>query len=99
MRRLFSGVRRAADSSLLFSQAPEERDFTKIEISCAIFSASWVLTCPAESKPNSRMIKTNMIGVILIAPSIIDKNRRGEQGEQNANQRTRDSKPEGNVPP
>ena len=31
------------------------------------------LTCPAESKPNSRMIKMRTIGVMLMASSIIDK--------------------------
>jgi len=38
------------------------------------------------------------IGVVLMASSIIDKNRRGEEGEQNTEQRTRDGKPEGNTP-
>src|SRR5947207_9308912 len=37
------------------------------------FSASCVLTCPVESKPNSRMIKKKTIGVVLMASSIIDK--------------------------
>src|SRR2546429_9581702 len=32
-----------------------------------------LLTGPAESKPNSRMIKTKTIGVMLMASSIIDK--------------------------
>jgi hypothetical protein len=31
------------------------------------------LTCPAESKPNSKITKTKMIGVMLMASSIIDK--------------------------
>jgi hypothetical protein len=30
------------------------------------------------------MIKTNAIAVMLIASSIIDKNRQGEHGEKNA---------------
>ena len=38
------------------------------------------------------------IGVVLMASSIIDKNRRGEEGEQNTNQRTRDGEPEGKIP-
>src|SRR5439155_14706235 len=37
------------------------------------FSASCVLTCPVESKPNSKITKTKMIGVMLMACSIIDK--------------------------
>src|SRR5438270_9998418 len=37
------------------------------------FSASCVLTCPVESRPNSRMIKKKTIGVMLMASSIIDK--------------------------
>src|SRR6266550_4497867 len=37
------------------------------------FSASCVLTCSVESKPNSRMIKMKTIGVVLMASSIIDK--------------------------
>jgi len=51
----------------------------KIEISEKLrfpvrsFSASCVLICPVESKPNSRMIKTNMIDVMLMASPIIDK--------------------------
>src|SRR5262249_18582983 len=32
-----------------------------------------VLTCLVESKPNSTMIKTNTISVVLMASSIIDK--------------------------
>jgi hypothetical protein len=42
-----------------------------------------VLTCPVESKPNSRMIKTNTISVMLMASSIIDKKspRRGWREE------------------
>jgi len=32
-----------------------------------------VLTCPVESKPNSRMIKTNTIGIMLMVSSIIDE--------------------------
>jgi hypothetical protein len=31
------------------------------------------LTCPAESKPNSKITNTKMIGVILMASSIIGK--------------------------
>src|SRR5438552_18576405 len=47
------------------------------------FSASCVLTCPVESKPNSRMIKMKTIGVVLMASSIIDKKspRRGRRAE------------------
>src|SRR5204863_7764366 len=37
------------------------------------FSASCVLTCSVESKPNSKITKTKMIGVMLMASSIIDK--------------------------
>jgi hypothetical protein len=42
-----------------------------------------VLTCPIESKPNSRMIKANTIAVMPMASSIIDKKlrRRGCRGE------------------
>jgi len=40
------------------------------------------------------MIKMKTIGVVLMASSIIDKNRRGEEGEQNTEQRTRDREPE-----
>src|SRR5437867_8507904 len=58
---------------LFLSQSFEDRYFRKFEISWAIFSASCVLTCSVESKPNSRMIKTKTIGVMLMASSIIDK--------------------------
>jgi hypothetical protein len=58
---------------LFLSQSFEDRYFRKFEISWAIFSASCVLTCPIESKPNSRMIKMKTIGVVLMASSIIDK--------------------------
>src|SRR5206468_12171592 len=37
------------------------------------FSASCVLICSVESKPNSRITKTKMIGVKLMASLIIDK--------------------------
>src|SRR2546423_9886664 len=49
-------------------------------------SASRVLACSVESKPNSRMIKTKMIGVMLMASSIIDKKlpRRGCRAEHRA---------------
>ena len=45
-----------------------------------------VLTCLVESKPNSTMIKTNTISVMLIASSIIDKKwpRRGWRQEHRA---------------
>src|SRR5439155_21363988 len=48
------------------------------------FSASCVLTCPVESKPNSKITKTKMIGVMLMASSIIDKKspRRGRRAER-----------------
>src|SRR5207253_6717505 len=61
----------------------------KIEISenlrflARSFSASCVLTCHGQSKPNSRMIKMKTIGVVLMASSIIDKKsqRRGRRAE------------------
>ena len=52
-----------------------------------------LLTGPAESKPNSRMIKTKTIGVMLMASSIIEKNRKDEKTEQNSEQRTRNGEP------
>src|SRR5438105_8132199 len=58
---------------LFLSQSFEDRYFRKFKISWPIFSASCVLTCPVESKPNSRMIKMKTIGVALMASSIIDK--------------------------
>jgi len=51
-----------------------------------------------ESKPNRRMIKTKMIGVMLMALLSGAKNRQGEDGEQDAEKRTRDGEPEGNIP-
>src|SRR5437667_8467270 len=47
------------------------------------FSASCVLTCPVESKPNSKMIKMKTIDVVLMAFSIIGKKstRRGRRAE------------------
>jgi hypothetical protein len=45
----------------------------KLRFLARSFSASCVLTCPVESKPNSRMIKTKTISVVLMASSIIDK--------------------------
>jgi hypothetical protein len=68
------------------SQAFEDRYFRKFEISWAIFDASCVLTSPVESKPNSRMIKTKTIGVVLMVSSIIDKKspRPGCQAEHRA---------------
>src|SRR6266478_3566741 len=58
---------------LFLPQSFEDRYFRKFEISWAIFSVSCVLTCPVESKPNSRMIKMKTIGVVLMVSSIIDK--------------------------
>src|SRR6266567_4673353 len=54
---------------LFLSQSFEDRYFRKFEISWAIFSVSCVLTCPVESKPNSRMIKMKTIGVVLMVSS------------------------------
>src|SRR6266404_9438805 len=39
----------------------------KLRFLARSFSASCVLTCPVESKPNSRMIKTKTISVVLMA--------------------------------
>src|SRR5438309_11659426 len=58
---------------LFLPQSFEDRYLRKFEISWAIFSVSCVLTCPVESKPNSRMINMKTIGVVLMASSIIDK--------------------------
>src|SRR5260370_41928995 len=77
---------------------------SKIEISenlrflARSFSANCVLTCSVESKPNSRITKTNMIGVMLMASSIIDKKslRRANLGEHRATdsrRRTRRKRP------
>jgi len=44
------------------------------------------------------MIKTKMIGVMLMALLSGAEDRQSEHGEQNTNQRTRDGEPEGNVP-
>src|SRR6202051_2118273 len=79
------------------SQAFEDRDFRKFEISWAIFSARCVLTCPVESKPNRRMIKMKTIEIVLMVCSPAE-NRGGENAAQNTEQRTRDCEPEGNVP-
>jgi hypothetical protein len=51
-----------------------------------------------ESKPNRRMIKTKMIGVMLMALVSGAKNRQGEDGEQDTEQWAGDGEPEGNVP-
>ena len=66
----------------------------KSQISCANLSARTLLVsrdrvvgallnCPAESKPNSRITKRKMIGVMLIVFSISDKKspRRGRRAE------------------
>jgi len=68
---------------ILVPHASGERHLRKFEISWAIFRASCVLTCPAESKPNSKISKMKMIGVMLMASSIIDKKspRRGRRAE------------------
>src|SRR6266478_3002504 len=58
---------------LFLPQSFEDRYLRKFEISWAIFSVSCVLTCPVESKPNSRMIRMKTIGVVLMASSIMDK--------------------------
>src|SRR5437868_15285894 len=42
----------------------------------------------AESNANSRMMKAKTIGVMLMASSIIEKNRKDEKTEQNPEQRT-----------
>jgi len=90
---------------LFLSQSFEDRDFRKCEISSANLSAPprslavivfrRVLTCPAESKPNSKITKTKMIGVyahgFFESPA---KNRCREEAEQNTEQRTREGEPE-----
>jgi hypothetical protein len=63
---------------LFVPQFFEDRDFRKSQISCANLSArtllvsrdrvaGGLLTCPVESKPNSKITKTKMIGVMLMA--------------------------------
>jgi len=79
---------------LFLSQSFEDRYFRKFEISWAIFSGSCVLTCPVDSKPNSRMIKMKTIGVVLMASSIIDKKsqwrgRRAEHQSTDSRRQTR----------
>src|SRR5437868_9899755 len=63
------------------------RQVTRMTGMNADHSQSWcLLTGPAESKPNSKMIKTKTIGVMLMASSIIDKKlpRRGCRAEHRA---------------
>ena len=61
--------------------------FQSSDISHAIVSCycgpRGISTWPAESKPNSKITKTKMIGVMLMASSIIDKKspRRGRRAE------------------
>src|SRR5438445_4708306 len=75
---------------LFLPQSFEDRYFRKFEISWAIFSVSCVLTCPVESKPNSRMIKMKTIGVVLMVSSIIDK--KSPRRECRPEHRTTDSR-------
>src|SRR6266436_9941611 len=75
---------------LFLPQSFEDRYLRKFEISWAIFSVSCVLTCPVESKPNSRMIKMKTIGVVLMVSSIIDK--KSPRPGCRAEQRTTDSR-------
>jgi hypothetical protein len=74
--------------------------FSKIEILenlrvlARYFSASCVLTCPVESKPNSKISKTKMIGVMLMACSVSDKKsprreRRAEPQSTGSRRQTR----------
>ena len=65
-------------------------------LAAIVFPAS--LDLPAKSKPNSRIIKTKMMVLCSWLVRSATKNRRGEEGEQNTNQRTRDGEPEGNTP-
>jgi len=94
---------------VILPQAFGDSDFREFQISCENLSARTLLVsrdrvagallnCPAESKPNSRITKRKMIGVMLMACSSATKNRSGKKGEQNTNQWTRDGKPEGNAP-
>jgi hypothetical protein len=71
---------------LFLSQPFEDRYFRKFEISRAIFSASCVLTRSVESKPNSKISKTKMIGVMLIAFRVTGKKspQRGGRAEHRA---------------
>src|SRR6266478_9842556 len=83
---------------LFLPQSFEDRYLRKFEISWAIFSVSCVLTCPVESKPNSRMIKMKTIGVVLMVSSIIDKKSprpgcRAEHRATDSRPRTRRKRP------
>jgi hypothetical protein len=71
---------------MILPQPFEHRYFRKFEISWAIFSASCVPTCPVESKPNSKISKTKMIGVMLIAFRVTGKKspQRGGRAEHRA---------------
>ena len=44
------------------------------------------------------MIKTKMIGVMLMASSVSGKDHQDENGEEDTQQWTRDGEPEGDVP-
>jgi len=44
------------------------------------------------------MIKTKAIVIVLMVPRSSTENRRGENADQNTEQRTRDGEPEGNAP-
>jgi hypothetical protein len=44
------------------------------------------------------MIKTKMIGVMLMASSVSGKDHQDENGEEDTQQWTRDAEPEGDVP-
>src|SRR5437660_11593311 len=54
------------------------RQVTRMTGMNADHSQFWcLLTGPAESKPNRRMIRAKTIGVMLMASSIIEKNSQG----------------------
>jgi hypothetical protein len=77
------------------SQALEDRHFRKVR---KIVAPADTADETDESKPNRRMIKMKMIGVMLMALPSGAKNRQGEDGEQNPEQRACDGEPERDIP-
>jgi hypothetical protein len=77
------------------SQALEDRHFRKVR---KIVAPADTADETDESKPNRRMIKMKMIGVMLMALPSGAKNRQGEDGKKDTEQWAGDGEPEGNVP-
>jgi hypothetical protein len=103
---LFNSGRRSKSMPRSITPAPsprvepffEDRFLKKLRFLARSFSASCALTCPSSRNRTVKSPRRRRLALCSWHLQSSTKNRRGEEPEQNTEQRTRDSEPEGNAP-